>query len=89
MAELWTLGDISNTVKTIPFFVLAVLLFSSNGCMTYSAVQEAKGKWNGVIGHQPSEPHPACYALVPLTVPLDVATSPIQLIYYVVLSGPQ
>jgi hypothetical protein len=67
--------------------LLVALLISSNGCMTYSAVQEGKGKWNVVTGHKPSEPHPACYALVPLTVPLDVATSPIQLIYYIALSA--
>ena len=73
-------------MKFISMFSLVALLLSSSGCMTYSTVQEARGKWNVVIGHQPDKPHPACYALVPVTVPLDVATSPIQLIYYIVLN---
>lgn len=50
--------------------------------MTYSAVQEARGKENTVTGHEPEKPHPAYYALVPLTVPADIATSPVQLGIY-------
>jgi hypothetical protein len=74
-------------MKTVVSLLLFALLVSSNGCMTYSTVQRAKGDYNVVTGHKPDEPHSGYYALIPLTVPLDAATSPIQLIYYVVLSN--
>ena len=67
--------------------LLFALLASTNGCMTYSAVQRAKGEHNVVTGDSPTEPHPGYYALVPLTVPADVVTSPFQFIIYVALRG--
>ena len=75
----------ATNMRIISMFLLVVLLISSSGCMTYSAVQEAIGKDNSVTGHQPEEPHPGCFALLPLTVPADIATSPVQLIIYVAL----
>ena len=72
-------------MKTITSFLLLALLASSNGCMTYTAVQRAKGKDNVVTGHHPTEPQPGHYALLPLTVPADIVTSPIQLIVYIAL----
>jgi hypothetical protein len=74
-------------MKAIRSLLLLFLLLNMSGCMTYSTVQRAKGDYNVVTGHKPDEAHPGYYALIPLTVPLDVATSPIQLIYYVVLSN--
>jgi len=77
-------------MKTFHAILLFALLVSTNGCMTYSAVQRAQGEHNNVTGHSPSEPQPGYYALVPLTVPADIVTSPFQLIIYVALgsSGP-
>jgi hypothetical protein len=66
-------------MRTFCCFLLSVILVSTCGCMTYSTVQRAKGESNAVTGNEPAEPHPWNYALVPLTVPLDVATSPVQL----------
>jgi len=74
-------------MKTIGSLLLIALLFSSNGCITYSSVQRAKGERNLVTGHHPREPHPGYYALLPLTVPADIATSPFQLLVYVLLSS--
>ena len=68
---------------TLRTLLLFALLVSANGCMSYSAVQRAKGQHNVVTGHSPTEPHQSYYALLPLTVPADVATSPFQLIIYV------
>ena len=76
----------SHAMKVVRSLLLLVLVLDMSGCMTYSTVQCAKGDYNVVTGHKPDEPHPGYYALIPLTVPLDIATSPIQLIYYVVLS---
>ena len=72
-------------MKSIGRFFLMTLLIFPNGCMTYSSVQKAKGQDNVVTGDHPSEAHPWYFALVPLTVPLDIVTSPVQLIVYVVL----
>jgi hypothetical protein len=74
-------------MKIFCWLSLFAILMSTDGCMTYSTVQRAKGNYNVVTGHKPDEPHPAYYALVPVTVPLDIATSPIQLIYYIVLNN--
>ena len=72
-------------MKTIYTSLLLALLVSTNGCMTYSAVKRAKGEQNGVMGWPASEPQSGYYALVPLTVPADIATSPFQLIVIVLL----
>jgi hypothetical protein len=75
-------------MKNIIGLLLVALLFSSNGCMTYEAVRHAKGK-DGWICEVPrdrrGQSEPAFYALVPLTVPVDVATSPLQLVWYLLL----
>jgi hypothetical protein len=76
----------SAIVKTIYHFLLIGLLSLSNGCMTYSSIQKAKGDQNVVTGDNPDAPHPQYYALLPLTVPLDVATSPIQLVIYILFA---
>jgi len=74
-------------MRTVSAILLFALLISSSGCMTYSSVQRAKGKPNVVTGHNPTEPHPGYYALLPLAVPADIATSPFQLLLYVLLSS--
>ena len=82
-------------MKNIIYLLLITLLISQSGCMTYDAVQRAKGKpyLSGISYVSPPDdkPHPGYYALLPLTVPLDVATSPFQGIFfgfwYLVISG--
>jgi hypothetical protein len=66
---------------------LLALLIGLNGCATYSAIQDARGHpestlWMWDDSNQPTPPRPAYYALVPLTIPVDVATSPLQGIYF-------
>ena len=82
-----SLAATSNLMKNIGCVLLIGLLIGTNGCMTYSSVQKGKGQYNVVTGDNPSEPHPAYFALLPLTVPLDVATSPIQLLIYALASS--
>jgi hypothetical protein len=89
-------------IYTSPFAILLVALFlCSNGCTTYNTVQYAKGySENATWFTFPTrdtkpkppgdhKPHPGYYALTPLTVPADVATSPFQFFdyLYVILSG--
>ena len=80
------------------FALLAALSISTNGCMSYNAVQEAKGypentmpmnfqrDWRNCfepIKTNPGHtPHPGYYALLPLSVPADTVTSPFQLLDY-------
>ena len=74
-------------MKTLSTLFLAATLAGMNGCMTYSSVQRAKGEHNVVTGHSPTEAHRGYYALLPLTVPADIVTSPIQLLLYVLLAS--
>ena len=77
-------------MKTIVSFLLIALLVSSNGCMSYSAVQDAKGHqdktmWLGrepTSGASDNKSHPGYYFLLPLTIPGDIVTSPIQAIVF-------
>ncbi len=71
-------------------FLLA-LLVSLNGCMTNAAIEHATGtssrdypSGSGESIHYDMhyQPHPAYYGLLPLTVPADIATSPIQFGFY-------
>ena len=72
-------------MKAVRSLLLLALLLAMSGCMTYSTVQRAKGEHNVVTGHSPTEPHPGYYALLPLAVPADIATSPFQLFFYAYL----
>ena len=77
--------------RIIGSLFLLALLVSLNGCMTNTAINHARGissrdypSGSGESIHYDIhfQPHPAYYALVPLTVPADIATSPFQLGYY-------
>src|SRR5215469_2763770 len=70
---------------------LLALLIGSNGCMTQSAIQYAKGHpekaWrNNGFGYSDTDakpnpnPRPYYYILLPLSAPADVVTAPFQLI---------
>ena len=78
---------LDHAMKTFSTILLFALLMSSSGCMTYSTVQRAKGEHNVITGHSATEPHPGYYALLPLAVPADIATSPIQLLLYLLLGS--
>jgi hypothetical protein len=81
-------------MKIISTFLLAVLLVCLNGCMTGTVVNHARGTWQGPFIEgtksvdqngktiQAQKPNPAYYALVPLTVPFDIVTSPFQLVLW-------
>jgi len=78
-------------IKTACSRILAVaasvtLVITQNGCMTYGAIQHAKGK-PGVFDSDKNtkpdgKPHPEYYRLLPLTVPADIVTSPFQLFFW-------
>ena len=76
-------------MKSISTLFLIALLVGSNGCMTYSTVQDAKGHpskalWVGCANEKDTPPKPAYYGFLLLTVPADIVTSPIQGICYLV-----
>jgi hypothetical protein len=76
--------------KIIGSIMLIAFLVTSNGCMTQSTIKYAQGHshqaWinngfgSGYIGGDEPKPNPYYYFLLPLAVPADVATSPLQLI---------
>ncbi len=75
-------------MKTNISLLLIALLVSSNGCMTYSAVQEANGRHDKAVrmgqssyGHD-DKSHPGYYFLMPLTIPGDVAFSPFEAVWW-------
>jgi len=61
------------------------LLVSANGCMTKTAQHHADGTYRSSFTDaqgktKPGDkPNPAYYALMPLTIPADIVTSPFQL----------
>ena len=65
--------------------LLIALMLGAGGCMTCNVLEGAKQQVElSNIGEAKveREAQPARYALLPLTVPLDVVTSPIQAIAY-------
>ena len=88
------LGESGIAMRTSICLILACLLFCGSGCITHKAYEKARGpvtswrkddngkpivdkKGNPVAEHGASMPGYFC--LFPLTVPLDIATSPIQI----------
>lgn len=80
--------------QIIPKILWSILLFTllvfAGGCMTGNAVAHAKGEertWLGTRvvtrdGRPPDgKPHPGYYWLLPVTIPADVATAPIQILW--------
>lgn len=76
-------------MKLIGSLFLFFLLVGSNGCMTSNAINHAQGHpendWWGAFDRakdkdqaMDSTPHPACYALLPLSIPADIITLPFQ-----------
>jgi hypothetical protein len=73
--------------KLFRVLTLIGLLFSANGCLSYRAVQIAKGQpvhtgfW--ALDRVPDDkPHPEYHFLLPVTLPADIVTSPFQLVWY-------
>lgn len=76
------------TLKSIGSILLIALLVSSDGCMTNTTIEHARGTTSGGYENENGEfihydkPNPAYYGLLPLTVPADIVTSPFQLGFY-------
>jgi len=70
-----------NKKTTVAVFLC---LFFCCGCMSTKVVQKARGpetwhkKDDGKNASEHNDTKPAYYCLLPLTVPLDMVTSPIQ-----------
>ena len=69
----------------LPLLLNAMLATALSSCATMNVLQEAKGgeyTLNGkdVVGVE--RDHPEAYLLLPVTVPVDIVTSPLQLFYF-------
>jgi hypothetical protein len=80
-------------MKAIIYILFFGLLVCGSGCLSTKTVQGAQGT---VPGNHKDEngkpvydkrPEPGYYCLLPLTVPLDVATLPIQLPVWAVMEA--
>jgi len=92
VAQLFSLGSMTRMKTTTSMFLFCLLIFSS-GCLSTKTVQRAQGT---VPGNHTDEtgahvydkrPEPGYYCLLPLTVPLDIATSPIQIPVWIYLEA--
>ena len=71
-------------MKALRFALPAVALALLNtSCMSLDLIARAEGKAPPTDPHgQPYEAQPGYYALVPLVLPLDLVTLPIQYFYF-------
>jgi len=72
--------------KSVTVFSLLALLLASNGCMTWSAIQDAQGHatkavWKTSDSKSDDKSHPGYYFLLPLTIPADIAIAPVSFWY--------
>lgn len=80
-----------NTMKAISILLLVALLLSTNGCMTYDAIEHTQGRpcklgyFSFGVGDEQKnidgKPHPEYWALLPLSIPADIAFSPLEIIF--------
>jgi hypothetical protein len=75
-------------MKIIGNLLLILLIASSSSCVTHATVERAKGHQLYWSDAPDNTPHPAYYAFLPLTIPLDIATCPFQAIFWVATSSP-
>jgi hypothetical protein len=68
--------------------VLAITLSVSGCALTQGVVREAKGRYKTISDNSPDgfhmgpEPQPAYYTFLVVTIPVDIATFPIQLPFW-------
>lgn len=74
-------------MKFITTFWLALALVGSSGCASMSAIDAAKGDSCEVTPNNGGTPRTGSYSLLPLTVPLDIATLPLQGLVVWMFSG--
>ena len=70
--------------------LLLACLLTGSGCLTSKVVEKAKDQqqWDSETKEQETVPgHPTYYALVPLTVLVDIPTLPFIFLYSVIFPG--
>lgn len=70
--------------------LLMTFVFTSSGCITSKVVEKAKDqeRWNPEIKKSEKVPgHPGYYALVPLTIPMDIPLLPFVFVYSLAFPG--
>jgi hypothetical protein len=89
VAQLFSLGHI-RAMKIIRLILISLICFNLCGCLTQDTIQRARGypEKNEAGKSVPTHtPNAATYWLVPLTIPVDIITSPVQLFIYVMMKG--
>ncbi len=72
-----------NLTKKLNLMLAAIVISATfTSCASYSTVQLAKGEYNVVTGKEPKKAIPASYILLPVSVAVDIVTSPFQLYIY-------
>jgi hypothetical protein len=74
------------TQEAIFALILIAFVITSNGCITRTVIRNAKGV--DKYGWPTGETNGVYYALIPLTVPADMVTSPFQL-FYICIGGTE
>jgi hypothetical protein len=77
-------------MKSIPVYLLLALSFLCNGCMTSSVMDQARPvqRWNSDAQKEETMPgQSSYYALLPLSIPADIVTSPFQIIGIAIYSA--
>ena len=86
----WQMPDAGCRMSRIMTRTILCLLIACGGCASNYVVEwkaKAHTEWDKVQEHNVEVPgQPAYYALLPILVPFDIVTSPVQLI--VLLSWP-
>jgi hypothetical protein len=72
--------------KSIFTLILIAFVIASNGCMTGHVINHAKGVDKN--GYPTGSTNGIYYALIPLTVPADIVTSPFQF-FYICIGGTE
>ena len=74
-------------MKSLSMCSLLIFLLFGSGCMTAKVVEKAKPaeQWNSETKETETKPgQPGYYAILPLSIPADIATSPFQIIGFMV-----
>jgi hypothetical protein len=76
-------------MKIFSMCLLLACCFVGSGCMSIATLEQTKlhTRYNRKTKErEPVEGQPVFYALLPLTVPADIATAPLQVIAFFILA---
>ncbi len=77
------------TKKAVHALVISAVILGWTGCVTSSVIEKARPleSWQSRKDPKDRGAHPGYYALLPLAVPIDIATSPFQFAAVMFVAG--